>query len=43
MAVKVGAHYHELDSLLRSAKGIGPTTSATIIAELPELGRLDRR
>lgn len=39
----VAAHHAELDELLQSAKGIGPTASATIIAELPELGRLDRR
>lgn len=39
----VAAHHRELDSLLQSAKGIGPTASATIIAELPELGCLDRR
>lgn len=28
---------------LRTAPGIGPVTAATLIAELPELGRLDRR
>lgn len=31
------------DQLLRSVPGIGPTTSATLLAELPELGRLSRR
>jgi transposase len=31
------------DDLLRSVPGIGPTTARTLIAELPELGRLDRR
>jgi transposase len=31
------------DDLLRSVPGIGPTTSAVLIAELPELGHLDRR
>ena len=28
---------------LRSVPGIGPTTARTLLAELPELGRLDRR
>lgn len=36
-------HYGELDQLLRSAHGVGPVTSATLIAGLPELGRLNRR
>jgi transposase len=31
------------DDLLRSAPGIGGTTSAVLIAELPELGQLTRR
>ena len=31
------------DDLLRSVPGIGPITAHTLIAELPELGRLDRR
>jgi transposase len=31
------------DDLLRSVPGIGPTTSATLLAELPELGRLSRQ
>jgi transposase len=41
------AHVHEgfaeLDGLLRSTQGVGPMTSFTLIAELPELGRLTRR
>lgn len=37
------AHFAELDQLLRSTGGIGPVASATLIAELPELGRLTRR
>jgi transposase len=28
---------------LQSVPGVGPTTSATLVAELPELGRLNRR
>ena len=31
------------EALLRSVPGVGPTTARTLLAELPELGRLDRR
>jgi transposase len=31
------------EDLLRSVPGIGPTTARTLLAELPELGHLDRR
>jgi transposase len=31
------------DDLLQSFKGVGPTTSSTLIVGLPELGQLDRR
>src|SRR5262249_31648719 len=31
------------DELLRSIKGIGPVASRTLLAAVPELGRLDRR
>jgi transposase len=31
------------DDLLRTVPGIGPTTARTLLAELPELGHLDRR
>lgn len=31
------------DDLLRSIPGVGATTSATLLAKLPELGRLDRK
>ncbi len=43
MVGHVQAHHAELDKLLRSASGIGPVASATLIAELPELGKLNRR
>lgn len=33
----------ERDELLRSVPGIGPIVARTLIADLPELGRLDRR
>jgi transposase len=32
-----------LDRRLRTAPGVGPIVAATLIAELPELGQLDRR
>lgn len=31
------------DQILRSVKGVGPVLSATLLAELPELGKLDRK
>lgn len=31
------------EDLLRTVPGVGPTTARTLLAELPELGRLDRR
>lgn len=40
MQAHVARHHEELDRVLRSASGIGPIASATLIAELPELGRL---
>jgi len=43
MVSHVQTHYAELDKLLRSASGIGPVASATLIVELPELGKLNRR
>ena len=43
MVAHVREHFGELDRLLQSASGIGPVASATLIAELPELGRLSRR
>jgi transposase len=43
MMARVQAHFSDIDQLLRSASGIGPVASATLIAELPELGRLNRR
>ena len=35
--------WHETDQLLRSTKGVGPQTARTLIAELPELGKLSRQ
>ena len=35
--------WRERDDLLQSAPGIGPVVSRTLVAELPELGQLNRR
>lgn len=35
--------FGEREKLLRSAKSIGPVTAATLLADLPELGKLDRK
>ncbi len=43
VAAHVKQHHADLAAILGSAKGVGPTTVATIIGELPELGRLTNR
>ncbi len=35
--------WREKDALLQSVPGVGPTVSRTLLAELPELGRLNRK
>ena len=35
--------WHATDDLLQSAPGVGPITAMTLLAELPELGHLDRQ
>jgi transposase len=35
--------WRETENLLTSGPGVGPVTALTLIAELPELGQLDRR
>lgn len=35
--------WREKDELLQSAKGVGPGLSTTLLAELPELGQLNRK
>lgn len=37
------ADFKDQEKLLRSAKSIGPVTAATLLADLPELGQLDRK
>lgn len=42
-AVRGSPAWREKEDLLASVPGIGPTIARTLIAELPELGQLDRR
>jgi transposase len=42
-AIQVSPVWRVQEDLLRSVPGIGPTTARTLLAELPELGRLNRR
>ncbi len=41
--IQTSAVWREKDTLLRSAPGIGPVLSLTLLAELPELGTLTRK
>jgi transposase len=41
--IRGSAIWREQDDLLQSMPGIGPVVSRTLLAELPELGALDRR
>lgn len=43
MATHVEQHHAQMAQLLQSVAGIGKVAAATLIAELPELGRLNRR
>jgi transposase len=43
MANHIAKHHADLAALISSAKGIGPTTAATLLGELPELGHLSNR
>ena len=42
-AVRNSPAWREQEDLLRSFKGIGPVTARTVVGELPELGRLNRK
>ena len=42
-AVRGSPAWRATEDLLASVPGIGPVTARTLLAELPELGRLDRR
>lgn len=39
----IQAHHADLAKLLTSVKGVGPTTASTLLAQLPELGHLNRK
>lgn len=41
--IRQSPYWRAQDDLLQSVKGIGPVTSSSLIAALPELGRLNRR
>ena len=41
-AIKESKELAEQSALLRSCPGVGPVTSATLLAELPELGQFNR-
>jgi len=41
--VKGNPEWHENDRLLQSVKGIGPITSAAILAHLPEIGNISHK
>jgi transposase len=43
MVRHIEQHYSQMAKLLQSVAGIGKVAAATLIAELPELGRLNRR
>jgi transposase len=42
-AMKEQKTWQEQSEILRSAPGVGPVTTATLLAELPELGKMDRK
>lgn len=42
-AVRGSPAWREKEDLLKSVPGVGPIVARTLIAELPELGRLDRK
>ena len=42
-AVRQSPLWRDKDQLLRSVPGVGPVLSVTLLAELPELGALDRK
>ncbi|HEX8862383.1 MAG TPA: IS110 family transposase [Actinomycetes bacterium] len=41
--IRASPAWREADDLLQSAPGIGPVLATTLIAEVPELGRLNRK
>ncbi len=43
LKVHIREHHADLAKLLTSVKGVGPTTASTLLAQLPELGKLNRK
>lgn len=43
LKVHIQAYHADLAQLLTSVKGVGPTTASTLLAQLPELGKLNRK
>jgi transposase len=43
IAKHIQLHCQVLDLQLKAVRGVGPKTAATLVAELPELGKLSRR
>ena len=43
LKIHIQAHHADLAKLLTSVKGVGPTTASTLLAQLPELGKLNRK
>ena len=41
--LRASAVWREKEDLLRSVKGVGPVTCTTLLADLPELGQLNRK
>jgi transposase len=41
--IRTSAVWRESENLLRSTPGVGPVFATTVLADLPELGRLNRR
>ena len=39
----IATHHADLAKLLTSVKGVGPTTTSTLLAQLPELGKVNRK
>ena len=39
----IRANHADLAALLTSVKGVGPTTASTLLSQLPELGKLNRK
>ena len=43
LAIRSSSLWREQENLLRSVPGVGPVVSATLLADLPELGALGRK